>query len=262
MNVCWLSVVGVLSLSVLAIAAADEPRVPNKRDAIPLKRGVGLAERQGYGVRHLEDLCVAWYYNWGPKTTLETKAEFVPMAFGKTAIAVPVGGEIVLGFNEPDHPKQANLTVKEALDAWPQVMRQATSIGSPSVAGNPVTGEWLPMFMNGNPKVDFVTVHWYKGVDSEKFIKDMKAVHDKYKKPIWVTEFAPQTRADSLVKPNKFTQDEVTRFVAETTGWMEETPFIERYAWHDSRSGTSSLFDENGKLTETGKAYSAASSIK
>lgn len=262
MKLSFLSVVGAILLSVLAIAAADEPRVPNKCDASPLKRGIGLAERQGYGVKQLEDLHVGWYYNWGPQTDLKTKAEFVPMAFGKRAIAAPIGGEIVLGFNEPDHPKQANLTVKEALDAWPHVMRQAKSVGSPSVAGNPVTGEWLPMFMDGNPKVDFVTVHWYKGVNPEKFINDMQAIHDKYKKPIWVTEFAPQTTAGSVEDPKKFTQEEVNRFVAETTRWMEETPFIERYAWHDSHSGTSSLFDEKGKLTETGKAYSAASSIK
>jgi hypothetical protein len=214
-------------------------------------------------VKHIEDLRVAWYYNWGEKTALKTKAKFVPMAFGKRAIAAPpIEGEIVLGFNEPDHPKQANLSVKDALDGWPQVMRQAKSVGSPSVAGNPVTGDWLAMFMDGNPKVDFITVHWYKGVDAEKFIKDMKAIHDKYKKPIWVTEFAPQTTADSAKNPMKFTQVEVNRFITETTRWMEETLFIERYAWHDSRSGASSLFDEKGKLTETGKAYSAASSIK
>ncbi len=262
MKVSFLTVVGLISLSVLAMAVADEPRVPDKRDASPLKRGVGLAERHGYGVRHLEDLHVGWYYNWGPKTALKTKAEFVPMAFGKRAIAAPFRGEIVLGFNEPDHPKQANLTVKEALDAWPDVMRQVKSVGSPSVAGNPVTGDWLPMFMNGNPKVDFITIHWYKGANPEKFIEDMKAIIDKYKKPLWVTEFAPQTMADSVKNPKKFTQDEVNRFIAETTRWMEKTPIIKRYAWHDSRSGTSALFDEQGKLTETGKAYSAASSIK
>jgi Glycosyl hydrolase catalytic core len=262
LKICSLGIVGVVSLSVLAIAAADEPRVPNKRDALPLKSGIGLPERQGYGVKHLEDLRVAWYYNWGPKTDLKTKAQFVPMAFGKRAMAAPFVGEIVLGFNEPDHPRQANLTVKEALEAWPLVMRQAKLVGSPAVAGNPVTGDWLPMFIEGNPKVDFITAHWYKGVNADKFIKDMKAIHDKYKKPIWVTEFAPQTMADAATNPTKFTQEEVNRFIVQTTRWMEETSFVERYAWHDSRAGTSALFVENGKLTETGKAYSAASRVK
>jgi hypothetical protein len=33
---------------------------------------------------------------------------------------------------------------------------------------------------------------------------------------------------------------------------------VERYTWHDSKSGTSSLFDTNGVLTATGKTYAAA----
>jgi hypothetical protein len=33
---------------------------------------------------------------------------------------------------------------------------------------------------------------------------------------------------------------------------------VQRYAWHDSGAGTSALFDANGELTPTGKAYAAA----
>ena len=73
------------------------------------------------------------------------------------------------------------------------------------MAGNPVTGEWLPKFMESKPKVDFIPVHWYKGADHKKFIADMEAIHDKYGKPIWVTEFAPQTCSSSRKNPEKFT---------------------------------------------------------
>ena len=39
---------------------------------------------------------------------------------------------------------------------------------------------------------------------------------------------------------------------------MEGHPQIERYAWHDSKSGSSCLFDATGRLSATGRAYAAA----
>jgi hypothetical protein len=39
---------------------------------------------------------------------------------------------------------------------------------------------------------------------------------------------------------------------------MDSTPWVQRYAWHDSRAGTSALFAENGELTATGPAYAAS----
>jgi hypothetical protein len=111
--------------------------------------------------------------------------------------------------------------------------------------------------MQASPKVDFVTVHWYKGVQSKKFIKDMEAVFEMYKRPLWITEFAPQTTKSSREKPDKFSQKEVDVFIREVTQWMEVTPFIERYAWHDAKAGTSALFDDSGRLTATGKVYAS-----
>jgi len=254
-------VAGMLWLAVLVGASGDERPSSSKDKArgggASLKRGIGLPERHGFGEKHLEELHVAWYYNWGPATKLKTKALFVPMVFSMKSLDADISGDFVLGFNEPDHIKQSNISVEEAFKHWPKVARQVKHVGSPAVAGNPVTGDWLPAFMKGNPKVDFITVHWYKGVDSKHFIKDMQAVHDKYKKPIWVTEFAPQTAANSKENPTKFTQEQVNQFIADTTHWMETSPVVERYAWHDSGVGTSALFDEKGRLTDSGKAYAS-----
>ncbi len=112
--------------------------------------------------------------------------------------------------------------------------------------------------MKAKPKIDFVTVHWYKGADSRHFIKDIEAMHAAYDKPIWVTEFAPQTAASSRENPDKFTQAQVDQFISEVVDWMEKTSYVHRYAWHDSRVGTSALFDDKGTLTATGKAYADA----
>ena len=116
----------------------------------------------------------------------------------------------------------------------------------------------MAAFLKPDPKVDALAVHWYKGADSARFIKDLAEIHAHFKKPLWVTEFAPQTAADSAENPTKFTQAKVNAFIEETTAFMEKTPWVHRYAWHDSGVGTSALFTDQGELTPTGKAYAEA----
>jgi hypothetical protein len=106
--------------------------------------------------------------------------------------------------------------------------------------------------------VSFITVHWYKGHDAKKFIQDIEKIHAAYDKPIWVTEFAPQTHRNSEESPHKYSQAQVDKFIAETVHWMDATSYVERYAWHDSQVGTSALFNDKGELTATGRAYAAA----
>jgi hypothetical protein len=164
----------------------------------------------------------------------------------------------VLGYNEPDNEKQSNIPVKDALAHWPRITAKARTIGGPAMAGNPLKSEWLLAFMQSKPKVDFMTLHWYKGADPKHFIRDLEEIHVKFGKPLWVTEFAPQTAASSEKDPKKYTHAQVTVFINETISFMERTPWVERYAWHDSRVGTSALFDEKGELTATGRVYAAA----
>jgi hypothetical protein len=222
------------------------------------KKGIGLAESAGWGDTQLQALHVAWYYSWGASSEVSTAVPFVPMVFSLKTIKMAPHAPVLLGFNEPDNSKQSNLSVQDALAVWPQVASQAKRLGSPAMAGNPVSGDWLPLFMKTNPKVDFVTLHWYKGADAGKFIKDVQAVCDAYQKPVWVTEFAPQTASQSKASPDKYSQAQVNQFIQETVHWMNSSPCVERFAWHDSKLGTSSLFDSKGDLTHTGKAYAQA----
>lgn len=230
----------------------------NGQPSPAIKKGVGLPERKGKTVRHLELLKVGWYYNWGDRTKLTTDARFVPMIFSGRRAAPEQAVPFLLGFNEPDHPKQANLTVEDALTKWPALAAKAGFIVSPALAGNPVTKDWLKRFLKSGAKVDAIAVHWYKGADAGRFIKDLELIHAHFGKPIWVTEFAPQTAADSAASPDKFTQAQVDAFIAASTRFMEKTPWVHRYAWHDSGIGTSALFTQSGELTATGKAYAAA----
>lgn len=222
-----------------------------------------MSEKRGYGTVQLDALGVGWFYSWGPTTgVVDARVPFVPMIFRGATLASNVGQTgFLLGFNEPDNENQANMKVDEALRLWPALVAKVPGalIGSPAMAGNPATGDWLPAFMAAQPQVDFVTVHWYKGPDAKKFQSDLQAVYDAYKKPIWVTEFAPQTTSSSKDAPNKFTQQQVNSFIDAVVPWMEQTTWIHRYAWHDSGiiGSSSCLYTASGALSATGQKYAA-----
>jgi len=225
-------------------------RVPNST-----KKGLGLSESR-YGAEQLDSLGVSWYYSWGFTTGVRTTKTFIPMVFSLNTLSRITPNQTILGFNEPDNASQSNIAVSNALSNWSPLVNNSVRLGSPGTAGNPLTtGSWLSQFMASNPKVDFITVHWYKGVNSTLFINDMKAIITKWKKPIWITEFAPQTISSSTSNPTKYSQTQVNAFINTVVHWMETEPMVEKYAFHDSRTGTSALFTTTGKLTPTGIAY-------
>lgn len=220
------------------------------------KKGLGLSEKKGFGASHLDSLNVSWYYNWDLESKINTKIEFVPMIFSLKKINMLKQYNILLTFNEPDHPKQANISSFEANEKWNEIAAKSHQIGSPALAGNLLNdSNWLDKFILSNPKIDFICVHWYKGCNSNKFIKDIQKIIKKYNKPVWITEFAPQTASSSKKEPYKFKQDEINQFISKVCNWMNTEPMVYRYAWHDSKNGNTALFDSNGHLTETGKCY-------
>jgi hypothetical protein len=246
----------ITALPILGFAVETHPTASGKK-------GIGLSESRGRNAHDLTALRVHWCYNWGVQTQITTAVPFVPMAFSPKRIAgIADGSRWVLGFNEPDNSMQSSLPVQAALGAWPALVSKAQFIGAPAMAKNPLkTGNWLSAFMDKAPHVDFITVHWYKGVKPQLFIDDIKAICEAYKKPVWVTEFAPQTAADSRAQPEKFAQAEVDTFILDTAQWIEGSACVQPYARHDSAVGTSALF-ANGGLTATGRTYASAGAQK
>ena len=240
----------------VSLFAAESPETSDKKPSN--KKGVGFGKNPEWkGLSELKELNVAWYYNWqSTSSKFSTSIEFIPMLrAGKEGSSLS-RGDFILGYNEPDHPKQDNISVKEGLEQWPKVAARGKFVVGPAMCKDPVNGEWLPDFMKGKPKVDAIAVHWYKGVSVKNFIDDMTEIHKAYNLPIWVTEFACQTSESSKDNPKKFTQAQVNQFIEESTKWMEKTSWIQRYAWHSSGTGTSCLYDDKGrKLSATGRAY-------
>ena len=245
-----------LLVSVNSLSFAQSGAKPQTSDSD--KKGIGLGRFPDWlGASELKELNVAWFYNWDARNSkFNTTTEFIPMFRAGKAGPGLARSDFILGYNEPDHPRQDNISVKEGLANWPKVAAKGKFVVSPAMCKDPVKDGWLPEFMNAKPKVDAIAVHWYKGADSRSFIADMKAIYKAYNLPLWITEFACQTSESSKSNPKKFSQQEVNQFITEATRWMEKTPWIQRYAWHSSTEGTSCLYDDSGKsLSATGKTY-------
>ena len=260
--------IGFILLLSLTSCSKDDfevtPTTNNNRSGTPnvttitSKKGFGLTESV-YGNTQLSALNVSWYYSWGYNTSITNPvAQFTPMVFSLNTLPIVTPKTTILGFNEPDNTSQSNMSVATALANWPTLVNNSTRIGSPATAGNPLTtGSWLTQFMNGTPKpkVDFVCVHWYKGCDVAKFKSDMTAIINLYGKPIWITEFAPQTVSSAQALPTKYTQTQINTFLNQVIPWMEANPMIEKYAYHNPKYGNCATFTSTGALTATGITY-------
>jgi hypothetical protein len=249
--------------------------------------GVSASPKKGVGAwyfpsvnRAVVDVNVSWYYTWQPYTMQISRprgVEFVPMIWNETFVKpkelelAKESGSVLLGFNEPDQPDQANMTVEEALNLWPQLMATDIRLGSPATAANPsLPGSWLERFMNGararGYRVDFLAVHWYGekfGVEEavHSLMDFLETVYHKFQLPIWLTEYSLIRWNNPPVYPSWEQQAE---FAAKSVEMLETLPFVERYAWYSlppwtkDGSDTTALYYQNGEPTPVGIAYRRA----
>lgn len=249
--------------------------------------GVATSPKKGVGAWHfphvdraIVDINISWYYNWKPHTMRITQphgVEFVPMIWDENYVdpknldLAKKNGFVLLGFNEPDHPPQANMTVQQALDLWPHLMATGMRLGSPATAADPsLPGSWLEQFMEGanasGYRVDFVCVHWYgetfdPGDAVDKLNNFLHSVHRKFQLPIWLTEYSLIRWSDPPIYPSWQLQ---AKFASKSVAMLESLPFLERYAWFSlhpwtkDESDTISLYYNDGNLTPAGLAYARA----
>lgn len=214
---------------------------------------------------------VSWYYNWGPSVGRylrdETAMEFVPMCWNGNYDAEGIRSYVkehpevryLLGFNEPNFSNQANMTPAEAAARWGDVRALAAELGLQLVAPalnyspnppyhDPV--QWMDEFVAlvGDDAFDFTAVHSYGGTGVMKELAEK--FHDKYGKPIWVTEFCywpEEGNPNSTVQP-----DAQISTMMQSLEWLEKTPWIFRYAWFKPVGESSAPKGPNFGLLITG----------
>lgn len=243
------------------------------------------SDRKGVGVWAFPgaDLALArsgagWYYTWAasPQGVVGAGAEgFVPMVWGEKSMdaanlaTAQANGPYLLGFNEPDMAEQSDMSVDRALDLWPKLMATGKVLGSPAVAyGGDTAGGWLDRFMTGAAargyRVDFVALHWYggdfrTGPAVEQLRSYLEAVHRKYGKPVWLTEYALTDFSHGTRFPS---EEQQAAFVTASTKMLDSLPYVRRYAWFGlpaADSGPSTGLYRSGAVeTEAGRAFRAA----
>ncbi len=208
----------------------------------------------------------SWHYNWANGKASTLNVDYAPMYWGawgdpnKPAAKVQANttSNHVLGFNEPTHTDQSNISVETALKHWPKLMASGLRIGSPAPASTP--SGWLQSFMAQadklNYRVDYVAVHWYLGCQTPNQMKSrLRAVYNRYKRPIWVTEWNNgATWTDkSCGKP---TLEENAQAIEGFVKMMEELDFVERYAIFNWVGNTRAVYDfKTSSLTPAGIKY-------
>lgn len=259
-------------------APSSSAKAPKPVVAAPKspKKGVGTWYFDGV-TQALGDVRAGWYYNWDAtrgKITAPPGSEFVPMIWGVKSVEqanldrARSQGSTLLGFNEPDMAAQANMSVQQALDLWPKLEATGMRLGSPAVAFNgDKPGGWLDQFMSGAAarglRVDFVTLHWYGGDFSAAAVGQLKryidAVHARYGKPVWLTEYALIDFSTST--PRFPTADQLAAFARDSTAMLEASPAVQRYAWFalpvENKPGTG-LYIDATTPNAAGIAYRAA----
>jgi len=241
------------------------------------KKGVSVWAFDGLH-RALSESGASWYFNWAaghPGIKNPRGVQFVPMIWGAGSVTradlreVRHEGHYLLGFNEPDNAGQSNMTVAQALHYWPRLMATGMTLGSPAVATDAATpGGWLDRFMAGakadHYRVNFIAVHWY-GADFAtsaavgQLESYLRAIHARYHKPIWLTEFALISFGATTTFPSARRQ---AAFVTAATAMLQRLTFVQRYAWFalpaTSGDGTAGLFRPGAIATKAGRAFESA----
>ena len=274
------------------------PPQPSQVAQISKKRGLA------YGYLTEADLQVMagkvrWWYNWGKEAKDAVQAvyadygyDFVPMAWGgrfddtviRRFVEDNSNVRYLLGFNEPGHKNQANLTPTQAAAQWPRLQSIADDYNlvlvSPGVNyapgdvdipgtendGNPL--EYLRAFFNecNDCRVDHIAIHGYMRNPSN--FKEYVRKFEEFNKPIWITEWASMgdwaVQSDRNHPGLEWQMD----YLAETTRWLEQTESVYRYAWFVGRNRYglneppyNSILAEDGVLSPLGGIYVAIPSM-
>lgn len=272
-----------LLLVIITFACADKSSgiVPDTEEPVnkPVKllsqkKGACFTTKSESWSAKVSALKVYWHYSWGADAPEEPDTvRFVPMIWSKWSLdknllkvdSLAKAGKVkhLLGFNEPDGKEQANLTVEESLSYWPKLMALNIPLGSPACVH--ADNDWMKEFMakaeEKGYRVDFICVHWYGGANAQSLIDHLKSIHDLYKRPIWITEFAPADWSATSPATSKITKEKALAFMQQILPALEKTDYVERYSWFsadpaNAALGNSALFDSAGKLTVLGEFYS------
>ena len=224
-------------------------------------------EKKGIAGGLHEDLRVGWFYDWNIGQRSSPDIEYVAIRQNRHWPGMDQdwkqkGINHLLGFNEPDRPDQANMSVDQAIAAWPTLLKTGLRLGSPAPSDGGLG--WLYEFMEKADRqglrVDFVAVHYYRAVSdpgdgraaAAQFKAFLQDIHNRTKRPIWITEWNNGANWTKARDPNPTEQKRAIQAMIEM---LDETPWVERYAPFNWVEDARMLVKKKGVLTPAGEMY-------
>ena len=218
-----------------------------------------------------------WFYKWSNNGDSGLEREYTPMAWGKGAADDDNDIEIIknkyksthlLAFNEPDDcngqsGQYGNMCVVDtSLTYYKNLLKSGLRMVSPACRQDAVFG-WLNEFnskaVDENIRIDVIAVHWYDWGSNpqnspnanpqdvfNRFVNYLESVHQTYGLPIWITEFNANRHRNEWVH---------RQFLQLALPYLEETDYIERYAFFPPTTQVANFFDDNNNFTQIGEFY-------
>lgn len=265
----------MLAASMLPAAAA-----PGATAAAGGKAGIASAVYLDTDPAKLVGLHASWAYDWTAKVPQTNPGiMWVPMVWSQAYATAPNiealkqahddgSARYLLGFNEPDNPRQANMSPARAAQLWPLLEQTGLTLGSP--APETPTNGWLARFMTlaheRGLRVNFIALHYYMDFTNPASIAAMRKqliqVHDTYRLPIWITELGAldiRRWGQRMLHSGSVVRAQI--YMRAVFRMLNGLSFVQRYAWYtDSCSGQpgcrfSSLFSAGGAVTPEGREF-------
>ncbi|TEB25018.1 hypothetical protein FA13DRAFT_1578838, partial [Coprinellus micaceus] len=213
--------------------------------------------------------------SWGSRGK-DVELEWVPLFWGAKSVpdyqrnldeAVKRANEsektrvrAILGMNEPEQPGQSNMTAQEGLDLWMEYMeplrtQYGVRLGSPAVSSGPAGKRWMQDFLalcDGRCNVDFIALH--------AFIAHLWDYRFTFNRTMWVTEWACHSFVNAS-ENGRCSEEGVAAFMNKTQGFMDQTDWVEKYAWFGAMKDLqgvneeNALMDSNGGVSTLGRQY-------
>jgi hypothetical protein len=256
----------------MALGAA----IPLYRYYVPLVAQQQLAKKGlGGGGPAALKMGASWNYQWGTNGEQSPWVQFVPMIWGAWEGSVPqvAQSDWLMGFNEPDMPRQSNLTPERAARLWHEVRLTYPERSAVCPAPSQLHPEWIEQFWTFYVKLydrlpcEALAVHGYYPAASDLIVlvQYYVGLAQGWGVPeVWVTEWAiPVCLTGSMEVALTESQ--------KVADWLEAEPMVTRYAWFidyqdpdawwypSNAACDTSLLTKGGQMTEYGQWYEQAS---
>lgn len=229
------------------------------------------------GLKYVGEQCdftnSTWFYNWGLSAEGTTNPnaksksynqEFVPEKWGAGGnpenLYTLEDVSHLMGYNEPDHQEQSNVSVEKAIEEWPLLQKTGLRLGSPATTDF----NWLYSFMSEakkrNYRVDYVVVHAYwGGLSGTEWYEKLKEVHKKTGRPLWIKEWNNGANWTNEGWPSNKDEQyaKQLRDLKNILMVMDTASFIERYSIYNWVEDKRMIISSNAKLTPAGEYYAS-----